>query len=231
MKSFIVLPLVALASLGLAWNPVAWGAEDPKPAPTERKKDETPMPSVDKGDKAEVGKLAPEFKLKDLDGKETKLSDHKGKIVVLEWFNPGCPFVVAAYDEKGPMKDMRARYQGEGIVWLAINSGAAGMEGADAKANKEFAEKHKLRAPILLDPEGVVGKAYGAKTTPHMYVINEKGMLVYRGAVDNAPNNKVEGEGPKANYVDAAIKDLKSGHAVATAETRSYGCSVKYAKK
>lgn len=186
---------------------------------------------VEPGAKAEIGKPAPDFALKDVDGKEVKLSSFKGKKVVLEWFNPGCPFVQAAHS-KGSLKDAAKRHTANDVVWLAINSGAPGRQGHGAAANKEAAKSWSLDHPILLDESGAVGRAYGATNTPHMMVIDEKGTLVYRGAVDNSPDG--EGDSPAGgklvSYVDGALADLGAARPVGTAETKAYGCSVKYAK-
>jgi len=177
--------------------------------------------------KATIGKAAPDFELKDLDGKVVKLSDYKGKIVVLEWFNPDCPFVVRGYGETGSLRGQSARVAKDGVVWLAVNSGAPGKQGVGVERNKKAMTDWKIANPILVDEKGEVGRRYEAKTTPHMYVIDAKGVLAYRGAIDNAPDGKPEGD-KLVNYVDAAIADLKAGKPVAKAETKSYGCSVKY---
>ena len=210
-----LMPLIAFGSLALA-------SEDPKPVKEE--------PKVEKSRVAEVGKAAPAFTLKDLDGKEVKLADFKGKTVVLEWFNPGCPFVVGGHSEGGTLRGMGAKVAADGVVWLAVNSSAAGKQGNGADINRKAREDWKISYPILVDESGEVGMNYGAKTTPHMFVIDAKGMLVYKGAIDNAPGGKVEGGGEKINYVEAALADIKAGKPVATKETKSYGCSVKYAK-
>jgi peroxiredoxin len=178
--------------------------------------------------KAELGKPAPDFELKDLDGKVVKLSDYKGKVVVLEWFNPECPFVVRGHGEGGSLRGQAERVSKDGIVWLAINSGAEGKQGADVEKNKKTRAEWKLPNPILVDAKGEVGRKYDAKTTPHMYVVDAKGMLVYRGAIDNAPSGKPEGDAKLVNYVDAALADVKAGKPVAKPEVKSYGCSVKY---
>lgn len=182
------------------------------------------------GEHADVGKPAPDFALKDLDGKEVRLSSFKGKTVVIEWFNPGCPFVKAAHS-KGSLKDAAQRHSKSGVVWLAVNSGAPGKQGAGAETNREAAKTWTMQHPILLDESGTVGKLYGATNTPHMMVVDSKGTLVYRGAIDNSPDG--EGESPTGgklvSYVDSAITDLGSGKPVATAETKAYGCGVKYA--
>jgi peroxiredoxin len=191
-----------------------------------KKKDEEPK--KDAAMKAVIGKPAPDFSLTDLDGKAVKLSDFKGKTVVLEWFNPSCPFVVAAYKD-GPLKDMAARAQKDGIVWLAINSGAPGKEGAGAEANKKARTDWKMTTPILLDEKGEVGRMYDAKTTPHCYVIDAKGVLVYRGGLDNAPQGKFEGD-KRIDYLANALAEVKAGKPVTMPETKSWGCSVKYGK-
>lgn len=181
---------------------------------------------------ARVGSPAPDFELPDLDGKLVKLSSFRGKTVVLEWFNPGCPFVKASHS-KGSLVDAAARHAKNGVVWLAINSGAPGKQGHGVETNRAALSTFKLSHPILLDEPGTVGKAYGAAHTPHMYVIDEQGTLVYRGAIDNSPDG--EGDSPTGgklvNYVDGALADLGAKRPVATAETEAYGCSVKYASK
>jgi peroxiredoxin len=178
---------------------------------------------------AEVGKPAPDFTLKDLDGKETKLSAYKGKVVVLEWFNPGCPFVKKSHT-KGSLVSTAKKHAKNGVVWLAVNSGAAGKQGAGAEANREGAKTFNMDHPILLDDSGAVGKLYGATNTPHMFVVNAEGTLVYKGAIDNSPDG--EGESPTGgklvSYVDEAITAVNAGKPVATAETKAYGCGVKY---
>lgn len=176
---------------------------------------------------AEVGKAAPEFALKDLDGKVHKLSDYKGKTVVLEWYNPDCPFVVKQHQE-GPLKSMAKDVAGSGVVWLAINSGAPGKQGAGLERNKSSLSEYGIAHPILLDEDGKVGKAYKARNTPHMYVIKPDGTLAYMGAIDNAPMGKVP-DGGLVNHVADALADLAANRPVKVPETKAYGCSVKYA--
>ena len=179
--------------------------------------------------KAVLGKPAPDFALKDLAGKEVKLSSFKGKTIVLEWFNPGCPFVKKSHGV-GSLVGTAKKHTKAGVVWLAINSGAPGKQGADLAMNTEAAKTWSLEHPILRDETGVVGKAYGATNTPHMFVIDKKGLLVYAGAIDNSP----DGEGKSAeggklvNHVDAALEDVAAGKAVRTPATKAYGCGVKY---
>ncbi len=172
--------------------------------------------------KAVLGEVVPDFTLTDLDGKPHKLSAHRGKIVVLEWFNPACPYCVYAYSE-GPLREQPERVKSQGVVWLSVNSQNPKHPGAIPAKNTEFVTTHGLKAPILMDPTGAVGRSFGAKSTPHCFVINEKGLLVYAGALDNAPMGKVEGDAAKTNYVDAAIADVRSGHPVTTSNTKAYG--------
>lgn len=186
-------------------------------------------PAIPSGTKAQVGKPAPVFTLLDTEGNRVRLDQFKGKRVVLEWFNPACPFVKASH-AKGSLRGEAAKVTAKNVVWLAINSSAPGSEGTGVQKSAEWKTKYSLAHPVLLDPSGEVGHAYGATNTPHMFVIDEKGTLVYRGAIDNSPDG--EGESPESgqlvNYVDAALNDLASGRSLATRETKAYGCSVKY---
>lgn len=212
----LLLPALAL-SLGLAACSSS-GSNDTSASVS----DASPSPMI-----AELGEMAPDFTLMDLDGNEVSLSDYKGKTVVLEWFNPQCPFVVYAYED-GPLGDMAARYIDQGVVWLVINSGAPGMQGAGIDINQNARDSWNMKADILLDETGEVGRMYKAKTTPHMFIIDEDGMLVYQGALDNAPRGSVQGS--YMNYVDAALSQIADGRPVTENDTKSYGCSVKYAK-
>ena len=177
--------------------------------------------------KAEVGKPAPDFTLSDVDGKPHSLSEYKGKTVVLEWFNPQCPFVNHAHTE-GSLVTMAKDETAKDVVWLAINSGAPGKQGHGVEANNTGKDKFKLDHPILLDESGAVGHAYGAEKTPHVYLINGEGTLLYRGAIDNAPFGEVDGGGDKVNYLGTALEELRGGKPASTAETPAYGCTVKY---
>jgi peroxiredoxin len=176
---------------------------------------------------AVVGQPAPAFELADLDGNKVRLADFVGKIVVLEWFNPDCPFVKRNHTQ-GPLKTMAKEQTAKGIVWLSINSGAPGKQGAGLEKNREGKQRYAMENPILLDESGAVGRAYGAKSTPGMYVVDAKGVLVYRGAIDNAQDGDPPGGQKFVNYVEAALADLAAGRPVATPETPSYGCGVKY---
>jgi len=209
------------------------GAQTSGAAQTAAQPASTSAPAVAAdGANAEVGKPAPDFTLKDLDGKEVHLASFKGKTVVLEWFNPGCPFVDKSHT-KGSLKDAAKKHTKDGIVWLAINSGAPGKQGHGVDANREAAKKYGMEHPILVDESGDVGKKYGATNTPHMYVIDDKGTLVYRGAIDNSPDG--EGESPTGgklvSFVEEALAAVAAGKAPATTETKAYGCGVKYASK
>jgi peroxiredoxin len=226
MKLLGILMVAALPAIAVAAGDGQSG-KTPPPKPAQKK--EAPKPPEKKAaPKLEIGKPAPAFELKDLDGKAVKLSDYKGKTVVLEWFNPECP-VATYYHTKGPLKDLGARMAKDGIVWLAINSGGSGMEGTGVEKNKKTAADWKIEYPILLDEAGTVGHAYGAKVTPHMFIIDGKGNLVYRGGVDNAPGGKAEG-GTAVNYIENALAELKAGKAITKNDTNANGCGVKYGK-
>ncbi|MCX5639046.1 MAG: redoxin domain-containing protein, partial [Planctomycetota bacterium] len=175
-------------------------------------------------EKADAGRKAPEFTLNNFDGKKVMLSDNKGKIVVLEWFNFECPYVMGHYGERKTMVELANKYKDKNVVWLAVNS----TNYVTPQKNKEFATQHKLPYPILDDRAGTVGRAYGAQTTPHIFIIDTRGNIVYNGAIDNAPLGKTtEGEA-YVNYVDKALAELTEGKAVTTANTKPYGCTVKY---
>ncbi|WFB35120.1 thioredoxin family protein [Kiritimatiellota bacterium B12222] len=172
---------------------------------------------------------APAFTLMDTEGNEHALSDYKGKVVVLEWFNHGCPFVQKHYS-KGNMQALQKTYTDKGVVWLAIVSSADGKQGSDSADghNKTAAEKGTNATAILIDADGTVGKAYGAKTTPHMFVIDAKGELVYQGAIDDKRSVNPADIATSTNYVVAALDAVLAGEAVEVAKTTPYGCSVKY---
>jgi peroxiredoxin len=180
---------------------------------------------------AEVGERAPGFTLKDLSGKPVSLGDFKGKIVVLEWFNPECPFVKASH-EKGSLKGLARNYHGkDDVVWLAVNSGAEGRQGHGVEKNRAAVEAYSLPHPVLLDEQGSVGKAYGATNTPHLFIVDTQGKLAYQGAIDNSPDGEAEAapDGNLVNYVSQALSELSEGKPVSMPETKAYGCSVKYA--
>ncbi len=174
---------------------------------------------------AKVGEKAPGFTLTDTDGKTHNLSDFEGKVVVLEWFNPECPFVVKHHAKNSTMADLSNEFVGDEVVWVAINSGAPGKQGSGLELNKKMKSEWKISYPILLDESGQVGKMYGAKTSPHMYIIDKDGTLKYQGAIDNNPSATTLGD---VNFVEQALNEVLAGETVTTAETKPYGCSVKY---
>lgn len=221
-------PPAAASAPAPAAAPTTAPAAAPTAAPAAAPAPPVANPLADPAAVAAIGQPAPDFTLPAADGSEVKLSSFRGKRVVLEWFNPECPFVQKAHAD-GPLKDLATRTTATGVVWLAINSGAAGKQGHGAEANKQAATQWNLGHPILLDETGAVGHAYGASNTPHMYVIDDKGVLVYRGGLDNAPMNE-PAEGTRVAYLEDALAALAAGKPVATAETRAWGCSVKYAK-
>jgi peroxiredoxin len=176
-----------------------------------------------------VGKAAPAFALADVDGKKRSLSEFKGKYVVLEWVNHGCPFVRKHYGS-GNMQALQKEMTGKGVVWLSVCSSAEGKEGYMTPAEWKKAEAEKGAAPtdVLLDPEGAVGHLYGAKSTPHMFVITPEGTLVYKGAIDDKPTYDPEDVKGAKNYVRQALAEAMAGKPVSEPETKAYGCSVKY---
>jgi len=174
----------------------------------------------------EVGKAVPEFSLKAIDGKSYSISDFKGKVVVLEWTNPNCPYVQRVY-KSGIMPGVQKKYN-EKVVWLTVNSTNPGHQ--DFETAEDLAKTYKdwnaTFKTMLLDPDGNVGRMFDAKTTPHMYIIDKTGTLMYAGAIDDDPRGK---NSEKVNYVDVALSSMFEGKAVATTNTRSYGCTIKYA--
>jgi peroxiredoxin len=166
--------------------------------------------------------------LKDLAGNDVQLNKFKGKIVILEWTNYDCPFVKDHYrPDKKTTSTLAKKYADKGVKWVVINS----THYTTADATKAWAEKVGLKQTVLIDTDGKVGKLYKAKTTPHMFVIDKEGKIVYQGAIDNAPMGKTPKDQDPVNYVDKAISDLLDGKKVEIPVTKPYGCSVKYAKK
>lgn len=178
---------------------------------------------------AEVGAAAPAFSLMDSSGKKHELAQYKGKYVVLEWLNHGCPFVQKHYGT-GNMQALQKEYTGKGVVWLSVISSAPGKQGnmTPAEINKTNREKKGMATAILTDSEGKVGRTYGAKTTPHLYVIDPAGKLIYAGAIDDKPTTEDEDVKTARNYVRAALDQAMAGKPVEVASTKAYGCSVKY---
>ena len=172
--------------------------------------------------KAKIGEKAPAFTAVNYDGNEVNLSNYSGKIIVLEWLNYECPFSRYHHETVNTMVGLAEKYKGKNVAWLAINSTGH----ATVEKDKEFAGEFKIPYPILSDFSGDVGHLYGAKTTPHMFIIDPNGILVYDGAIDDAPMGKAK-DGI-TNYVDTALGELTSGKKITTPQTKSYGCSVKY---
>jgi peroxiredoxin len=183
---------------------------------------------------AKVGEQAPDFNAADSYGKLHKLSDLRGKYIVLEWHNQHCPFVVSQY--KGKMQRLQQKWTAKGVQWFTVISSAPGTEGyvEATGANKDVAETKAHVTAVLLDPKGKLGHAYDAKCTPHMFVIDPKGILIYNGAIDNAPKEdnevaKTEGGEPFVNYVDRALTEsMVEGKKLSLPTTTPYGCHVKY---
>ena len=193
-------------------------AEHPKAAPA----------AVTPAGPAAVGDKAPDFKLTDTDGVEHSLAKYlaEGQVVVLEWFNPDCPFIIKHHKTNRTMDETYATLKHKGVVWLAVNSGAAGKQGAGLERNKKAHEEYRMTFPVLLDENGSVGRAYGAKTTPHMFIVGKDGKLAYSGAIDD---NASPTEYGTRNYVISALRGVLDGRAVPEPVTKPYGCSVKYA--
>jgi peroxiredoxin len=178
---------------------------------------------------AVVGQRAPMFAATDTSGKPVSLADFAGRTVVLEWVNPGCPYVRKHYDSAN-MQGTQRRAADRGVVWLAVNSTASGhVDYRQPAAMAAWMQQQKAGAThTLMDSDGKIGRAYGARTTPHLYVIDPKGTLVYAGGIDDKPSADPADVKTAKNYVDAALADLGAGRPVAQAATRPYGCSVKY---
>lgn len=176
-----------------------------------------------------TGKTAPAFQLIDVEGKNRSLGENKGQWVVLEWVNHGCPFVRKHYDG-GNMQALQKEFTSRGVRWLSICSSAEGKQGhmSPAEWRETIKTKGSAATAVLLDPDGVVGRLYGAKTTPHMFIIDPKGVLVYQGAIDDTPSVDPSDIARSRNYVREALNQGLSGKPIETPETKPYGCSVKY---
>tara|TARA_R110002033_G_scaffold14080_2_gene41393 strand:- start:723 stop:1337 length:615 start_codon:yes stop_codon:yes gene_type:complete len=203
MKNFPSIALTAVATVALA----------------------SPLTAAQK-----TGAIAQDFKLTDVNGKTVQLSQFRGKTVVLEWHNPGCPFVSKHYNSGNMQATQKAARQ-QGAVWLTINSGAKGKQGhmTGTEAKSLIAKQNIQSTHYLFDTKGLVGKAYAAKTTPHMYIIDGAGTLVYQGGIDDKPTANPADIKLARNHVLAALTEIKSGDKVSVAHSRPYGCSVKYA--
>jgi peroxiredoxin len=173
------------------------------------------------------GDKAPDFTLTDTAGVSHSLSKYlaDGKIVVLEWFNPDCPFIIKHHKLNKTMNETFANMGHKGVVWLAVNSSAAGKQGAGLERNQAAHKEYEMSFPILMDESGKVGRAYGAKTTPHMFIIGKDGKLFYSGAIDDDPSPTQAGQ---RNYVISALRAALEGRPAPEPTTKPYGCSVKY---
>jgi peroxiredoxin len=179
---------------------------------------------------ARIGAAAPAFTLTDSNGRSLSLADFKGKTMVLEWTNHDCPYVGKHYRGNN-MQALQKKWTKQGVVWLSVISSAPGREGhvTAAQANQLTAERGAAPSAVLLDPTGQVGHAYGARATPHMYVINGEGALVYMGGIDDQPSARIEDLKGARNFVDAALSEIAQGKPVSVSASRAYGCSIKYA--
>jgi peroxiredoxin len=225
LKPTLIVALASVVSVGCSRD------RTPPPSSTPAAGSSSPavQGAMPAGEHAAIGAPAPDFTLPDLDGHDVHLASFRGRTVVLEWFNPQCPFVNKAHT-KGSLKTAASRHSADGVVWLGVDSAAPGKQGYEVESIRAALARFGLSHPILRDVDGAVGHAYGATNTPHMFVIDKNGVLVYSGAIDNSPD--AEGESPQGgtlvNYVDAALDDLSAGRPVRTPSTKAYGCSVKY---
>jgi peroxiredoxin len=180
-------------------------------------------------DSPAVGTNAPDFSLTDSKGKTQSVSQYKGKYVVLEWFNPECPFVKKHYGS-GNMQKLQEEFTAKGVVWLSVDSSAPGLEGhlTAGQANAKMTEWKTKQTALVLDPDGKAGRSYGAKNTPHMFVINPDGKIVYEGAIDSKATPNPSDIASSTNYVKVALEESLAGKTVSNANTKPYGCSVKY---
>lgn len=177
----------------------------------------------------QINQPAPAFTAKAADGSSVSLADYAGKTVVLEWTNHGCPFVKKFYGA-GKMQALQKTATDEGAIWLRVISSAEGKQGnlSAEEAIAKAVQQHAAATHTLLDATGALGKLYGAKTTPHLFVINEKGVLIYKGAIDSIPSPNADDIKVATNYVSAALAAIKAGKLPSVQETKSYGCGVKY---
>jgi peroxiredoxin len=176
-----------------------------------------------------VGSTAPDFSVADSKGNTQSVSQYKGKYVVLEWFNPDCPFVKKHYGS-GNMQKVQEEFTGKGVVWLSVDSSATGKEGnlTPEQANAKMSEWKMKSTALVLDADGKAGQTYGAKNTPHMFIINPEGKVIYAGAIDSKASPNPADISSSTNYVKVALDESMGGKPVTTATTKPYGCSVKY---
>ena len=233
MLTKTLFAMIAAGGLLIAGAPVMGQGAKPdgaKPAPTATpaKKDDKQTDKKDekKSEKAALGETAPSFELTDTDGKTVKLSDFKDKIVVLQWFNPECPHVVKHYGKASTFNDLHKDFSGKGVVFLAVNSGAPGKQGAGKDLNAKYKKDWSMPYPIMLDEKGTVGRGLRRATTPHMYIIGKDGKLAYKGCDRQQQGPRRQGlqelrpPGPRPDH---------QGRDRDRARDPRYGCSVKYA--
>jgi peroxiredoxin len=176
-----------------------------------------------------IGAAAPAFTLTDSNGRNLSLADFKGKTVVLEWTSHECPYVGKHYRGNN-MQALQKKWTGQGVVWLSVISSAPGQPGhvSPQQANKLTVDREAAPTAVLFDPTGKVGRVYGARTTPHMYVINGEGALVYKGGIDDQPTARLQDLKGARNFVDQALSEISQGKPVSVTASRAYGCSIKY---
>ena len=175
-----------------------------------------------------LGEETPDFVLLDLDGRPLRLAELRGRIVVLEWLDPHCSFVQYAH-RAGTLRELAERLPREGVSWIGINSTGLGKPGSGLEENRRFCAEHGLAARVLLDPEGEVGRAFGATRAPELFVLDENGLLAYSGPPDNAPFGKVKGGGALQSYVEETVQELRAGRGIQARRTKAYGCAIRYA--
>jgi peroxiredoxin len=185
--------------------------------------------TADPAAQARIGAPAPAFSLSDSNGKTVALADFKGKTVVLEWTNHDCPYVRKHYGGNA-MQALQKKWTGQGVVWLTLISSMPGSQGyvTGPEANKLTADRGAAPTAVLFDPKGTVGRAYGAQTTPHMYVITGDGKLVFMGGIDDKATTRLDDLKTAKNYVDQALEEVKQGKPVSVTTSRPYGCTIKY---
>lgn len=230
-RSVVVMGFAAIAAISVARFATAeppTTAAEPAPAAAAPASG-TATSATAAATTASIDQMAPDFALAGIDGKTYKLSDFKGKYVVLEWNNLDCPFVKKHYGS-GNMQALQKKYTDKGVVWLTICSSGEGKQGYyEPAALQELTKEKKLSSTAYLrDADGTVGKLYGAKTTPNMFVVNPEGTLIYAGAIDDKPSPDPNDIPGATNYVAACLDASMTGKAVATKTTVSYGCGVKY---
>lgn len=229
MKAMTYLMGVAAAlSLGVGSalaQPASQPAHPGEHAKDGRGKDHVKEEAMKEGVK--VGEAAPAIALKDTDGKDVSLADlsKAGKIVVVYWFNPDCPLIKKHHEANKTFVDMYAKFKDKNVAFIAVNSGKPGEQGTGKDRNAKAREQYGMTYPVVLDESGAVGHAYGAKTTPHCFVVGADGKIAYMGAIDDDPSPRNPG---KTNYVAKALDELLAKKSVSTPETRPYGCGVKY---